>query len=152
MAAQGVDSPRRPASPRKAPLIPSWDLNETVLTAAAGELRRAHAVRVSSVIVDVTNPAQVNTWIGTVEHEDGGGDVLINDPGFIRDNRIEQITDADWDMVLDVSLKGVPPRWMCAPMCALRPEIRVVTRRPDEDRATTDQKVGSSSLFGRTLC
>jgi 3-oxoacyl-[acyl-carrier protein] reductase len=32
--------------------------------------------------------------------------VLVNNAGIIRDNRIEKITDADWDAVIGVSLKG----------------------------------------------
>jgi 3-oxoacyl-[acyl-carrier protein] reductase len=36
----------------------------------------------------------------------GGVDVLINNAGIIRDNRVERITDEDWTAVVDVSLKG----------------------------------------------
>jgi len=33
-------------------------------------------------------------------------DVLVNNVGIIRDNYLENITEADWDLVLDVNLKG----------------------------------------------
>lgn len=82
------------------------DRNEGALVAAAEELRREHGVSVSHAIVDVTESAPVNEWIESVEREHGGVDVLVNNAGIIRDNRIERITDADWDTVVDVSLKG----------------------------------------------
>ena len=33
-------------------------------------------------------------------------DVLVNNVGIIRDNYLENISEADWDLVLDVNLKG----------------------------------------------
>jgi NAD(P)-dependent dehydrogenase (short-subunit alcohol dehydrogenase family) len=36
----------------------------------------------------------------------GKVDVLVNNAGIIRDNYLENITEADWDLVLDVNLKG----------------------------------------------
>lgn len=82
------------------------DVNEKTLSAAAEQLRTAHSVSVSHRVVDVTNSAQVNAWIASTTDEYGSVDVLINNAGIIRDNRIERITDADWDAVIDVSLKG----------------------------------------------
>jgi NAD(P)-dependent dehydrogenase (short-subunit alcohol dehydrogenase family) len=36
----------------------------------------------------------------------GQVDVLVNNAGVIRDNYLQNITEADWDLVLDVNLKG----------------------------------------------
>jgi 3-oxoacyl-[acyl-carrier protein] reductase len=36
----------------------------------------------------------------------GSVDILVNNAGIIRDNRIENISDDDWDAVLDTNLKG----------------------------------------------
>jgi len=33
-------------------------------------------------------------------------DILINNAGIVRPGRIDQLTDADWNLVVDVSLKG----------------------------------------------
>jgi NAD(P)-dependent dehydrogenase (short-subunit alcohol dehydrogenase family) len=41
----------------------------------------------------------------------GALDILVNNAGVIRDNLIENITDADWDTVLGVNLKGA---FLCA--------------------------------------
>lgn len=82
------------------------DVNEMTLTAAADGIRERHGVSVSQALVDVTDSAQVNAWIAETESTHGAVDVLVNNAGIIRDNRIERITDADWDSVMDVSLKG----------------------------------------------
>ncbi|MGW5715158.1 SDR family oxidoreductase [Amycolatopsis sp. NPDC003865] len=57
-------------------------------------------------VVDVTDSAQVNVWIAAVVAEFGRLDVLVNNAGIIRDNRVEDVTDDDWRAVLDVSLTG----------------------------------------------
>ncbi|MBT2554149.1 SDR family NAD(P)-dependent oxidoreductase [Arthrobacter sp. ISL-5] len=82
------------------------DVNETALQKAADELRDAYGIPVSGTVVDVTDSSQVNAWIAGIEESDSAVDVLVNNAGIIRDNRIERITDADWDAVIDVSLKG----------------------------------------------
>lgn len=82
------------------------DVNEQRLASAADELRATHRTDVSQAVVDVTDSSEVDRWIGSVVAERGAVDVLVNNAGIIRDNRVEKITDADWDAVIDVSLKG----------------------------------------------
>jgi NAD(P)-dependent dehydrogenase (short-subunit alcohol dehydrogenase family) len=36
----------------------------------------------------------------------GAVDILVNNAGIIRDNRIENMDEEDWDVVLDTNLKG----------------------------------------------
>ncbi|MDH3215912.1 MAG: SDR family NAD(P)-dependent oxidoreductase, partial [Candidatus Krumholzibacteria bacterium] len=36
----------------------------------------------------------------------GAIDILVNNAGIIRDGRVENISEQDWDEVLDVNLKG----------------------------------------------
>jgi NAD(P)-dependent dehydrogenase (short-subunit alcohol dehydrogenase family) len=60
------------------------------------------------VVVDVDAKAAAGQAESIVA---GGGtagkvDVLVNNAGIIRDNYLENITEADWDLVLDVNLKG----------------------------------------------
>jgi 3-oxoacyl-[acyl-carrier protein] reductase len=82
------------------------DVNENSLRSAAEELERQYGTEVSWSVVDVTDSAQVNFWISESEARHGAVDVLVNNAGIIRDNRVEGITDSDWDAVIDVSLKG----------------------------------------------
>ncbi|WP_053618592.1 SDR family NAD(P)-dependent oxidoreductase [Nocardiopsis sp. NRRL B-16309] len=81
------------------------DVNEQVLTDAAGTVAESHA-RLRTDVVDVTDSGQVGAWIDRVTAELGRLDVLVNNAGIIRDNRVEDITDDDWHAVIDVSLTG----------------------------------------------
>jgi len=82
------------------------DVNAETLSATASELRRLYGVVVSDSVIDVTHSGQVDEWIAATNDASDGVDVLINNAGIIRDNRVEKISDADWDAVVDVSLKG----------------------------------------------
>ncbi|GAB4064691.1 SDR family NAD(P)-dependent oxidoreductase [Angustibacter speluncae] len=81
------------------------DVSEQAL-AIAGQGIRKQGVTVRTDVLDVTSSAGVDAWVVAVQADTGGIDVLINNAGIIRDNRIEDITDEDWRAVLDVSLGG----------------------------------------------
>ena len=87
------------------------DVNKRALDEASEVLRRAYGEVVSASVVDVTNSGQVSEWIASSERAHGSIDVLVNNAGIIRDNRVENISDDDWDAVIDVSLKGA---FLCA--------------------------------------
>jgi 3-oxoacyl-[acyl-carrier protein] reductase len=82
------------------------DVNEQALTHAAGTIADDHDAKLRTDVVDVTDSAQVNDWITGVTADLGRLDVLVNNAGIIRDNRVEDITDDDWHAVIDVSLTG----------------------------------------------
>ncbi|MEI5519776.1 SDR family NAD(P)-dependent oxidoreductase [Streptomyces brasiliscabiei] len=82
------------------------DVNEQALTLAARTIADAHDAKPRTVTVDVTDSVQVNSWIDGLTADLGHLDVLINNAGIIRDNRVEDITDDDWHAVIDVSLTG----------------------------------------------
>ncbi|GAA3860812.1 SDR family NAD(P)-dependent oxidoreductase [Leifsonia kafniensis] len=82
------------------------DVNPDTLAASAAALREAHNVPVAHTVVDVTDSAQVSEWITATERQFGAVDVLVNNAGIIRDNRVENISDDDWRSVIDVSLTG----------------------------------------------
>ncbi|MBP2369589.1 SDR family NAD(P)-dependent oxidoreductase [Pseudonocardia parietis] len=82
------------------------DVSEQALTAAGDGIREQSDAVVRTDVVDVTASAEIDDWVAAVRTDTGGIDVLINNAGIIRDNRIEDITDEDWRAVLDVSLGG----------------------------------------------
>lgn len=82
------------------------DRSAQALTRAGDELRAKSAEKIRTDVVDVSRSADVNGWVAAVTAETGGIDVLINNAGIIRDNRVEDITDDDWRAVLDASLTG----------------------------------------------
>lgn len=59
-----------------------------------------------TVTADVSCRDQVQALVGQVQKEFGGIDVLVNNAGIIRDNLISNISEEDWDRVIDINLKG----------------------------------------------
>ncbi|MQY10583.1 Short-chain reductase protein NovJ [Streptomyces sp. RB5] len=55
---------------------------------------------------DVSDAAQVETAVAWVAEELGAPTILVNNAGVIRDNLLFKMTDADWDTVMNVHLKG----------------------------------------------
>ena len=87
------------------------DVNEADLSA----LEKGSSV--TGVAVDVTSSAAVNAVVGRIKSESGSVDVLVNNAGITRDAMIHKMTDADWDAVINVNLKGV--FFMIASRCPL---------------------------------
>lgn len=82
------------------------DVNVDAVVELASRLRSEHGGETSGSWVDVTDSAAVDTWAGAAASEHGRIDVLVNNAGIIRDNKIEDISDADWSAVVDTSLTG----------------------------------------------
>lgn len=82
------------------------DINPETVGRAARQLAAEVPIAPQPHVVDVTDHAAVAAWIDEVAADDGRMDVLVNNAGIIRDNRVEQISVDDWHAVLDVSLTG----------------------------------------------
>ena len=80
-----------------------------ILEDAAGETARelrSLGVQSMAVRTDVSNAGDVERLIKSVQEEWGSVDVLINNAGVTRDNLSVRMSEADWDMVLNINLKG----------------------------------------------
>ncbi|WP_280253762.1 SDR family NAD(P)-dependent oxidoreductase [Nocardia abscessus] len=82
------------------------DVNEVAAYDLATRLEKQFGRTCLSHAVDVTSSADVSSWVDAVADTHGRIDVLVNNAGIIRDNRIEDIDDLDWHAVLNVSLSG----------------------------------------------
>jgi meso-butanediol dehydrogenase/(S,S)-butanediol dehydrogenase/diacetyl reductase len=82
------------------------DINPGDAEQVAAELR-ALGRRAIAVAVDVTRGEQVQAMVRTAVAEFGGLDIAVNNAGVLGVGPIETITEAEWDRVLDVNLKGV---------------------------------------------
>lgn len=81
------------------------DVNREAADAHAATLRQGGA-RALAIECNVTVEADVNAMVEKTIAEFGGVDILVNNAGLTRDMRITKMTEADWDIVLDVILKG----------------------------------------------
>lgn len=67
--------------------------------------------RIWPVQLDVTDRVQVESAVSRMFAHFGRVDVLINNAGVTADGLVSQMTDEEWDRVIDVNLKGA---FLCA--------------------------------------
>lgn len=82
------------------------DLKEDAVKATAAEIASATNRRIIGSVVNVADSASVKEFIEGAIKEFGRVDILVNNAGITRDNLIVRISDEDWDLVLDINLKG----------------------------------------------
>ena len=84
--------------------------------AAAASLREsgAQALFISCNIAEKT---QVEALFSQAEEAFGPVDILVNNAGINRDAMLHKLTEADWDTVIDVNLKGT---FLCMQQAAIR--------------------------------
>ena len=73
---------------------------------ATAEVLVAGGARALGVAVDVADADAVATAVDQVVTELGAPTVLVNNAGVTRDNLLFKLTEADWDTVMDVHLRG----------------------------------------------
>lgn len=78
------------------------DLDEDAAAAAAAQLP-GQAVGVGC---DVSDAASVDAAIARVVEALGGIHILVNNAGITRDNLLFKMPESDWDLVMNVHLKG----------------------------------------------
>jgi NAD(P)-dependent dehydrogenase (short-subunit alcohol dehydrogenase family) len=71
----------------------------------------AQGLQAIGVSLDVTDPAGVQQMVEHVIHVYGGVDILVNNAGVLRSTAVDAISPEEWDLVLDVNLKGA---FLCA--------------------------------------
>jgi 3-oxoacyl-[acyl-carrier protein] reductase len=70
-----------------------------------GEIR-ALGRRTLAVQADVSSAHQVKQMAERIDKELGVVNILINNAAMIRPQKVEEITEADWDEMIDVNLKS----------------------------------------------
>lgn len=58
-------------------------------------------------VLDVSDVAQLTSFIETITNEFGGLHVLVNNAGITRDNLLLRMKEEDWDSVIQTNLTGV---------------------------------------------
>ena len=81
------------------------DVNLAAAEQQAASLQST-AGKAIAVRVDVTKEAEVQAMSDHAVETFGGVDILVNNAGITRDMRIIKMTAADWDIVVDITLKG----------------------------------------------
>ena len=82
------------------------DLDEQAAVDAAARLPVVEGARAIGIGCDVSDGAAVEAAVARTAEELGGLHVLVNNAGITRDNLLFKMTEQDWDLVMDVHLKG----------------------------------------------
>ena len=99
----GAAIARRFASEGAAVLLAA---NEARVTDVASEIA-ATGGKVAPFVVDVTDKAQVAAMYDEAERRFGKVDISIQNAGIITIAKIEDMTESEWDKIMDVNTKGV---------------------------------------------
>ena len=83
------------------------DIVPARVEAALASLADAGAGEAMGVVVDVTDRPTIDAMVQTVMARWGRIDVLINNAGITQDARLLKMSDAQFDRVIGVNLKGV---------------------------------------------
>jgi NAD(P)-dependent dehydrogenase (short-subunit alcohol dehydrogenase family) len=125
---------------------------------AVADLDGAGAARVAQSLgggvlgtpIDVAHEASVQDAVASVRKVLGPIDILVNSAGIIRKAWVAEMSEATWDQVLDINLKGT---FLCAK--AVLPDMIAKTRGRIINIASIAGKVGeptasaySASKFG----
>ena len=81
------------------------DLDGEAAERTAALLRSAGAES-AAIQADVTDAGGVGRMVDRVLKDFGGVDILVNNAGILRPTRVQEISEAEWDLVIEVNLKG----------------------------------------------
>ena len=82
------------------------DVNAELAAKAAATLAAGREGATLGMACNVTKPEQCETVVKAVLDKFGKIDILVNNAGITKDNLLMRMSEADWDLVLNVNLKG----------------------------------------------
>ncbi len=89
------------------------DVSEDQAEEAAGMLAR-EGIHAGAFAADVMNEGEVTDAVKRIEADIGKPAILLNAAGILRRTRFLEITVAEWDAVVGVSMKGT---FVCSKVC-----------------------------------
>ena len=92
--------------------------------------------------VDVTNKAQIAAMVDALMAKWGRIDCVVNNAGIVMDAQLKNMTDDQFDKVIDINLKGV---YNCT-----RAVVNIMIEQESGVILTTSSIVGLYGNFGQT--
>ncbi len=104
--AQGIGRTIAETYAREGAHVALFDVSDEASRKTADEIKAKYNVKTFSTKADVTKFDDVDAAIKRVVDTFGRIDVLVNNAGITKDNLLLRMSDAEWDAVLAVNLKG----------------------------------------------
>ena len=106
-AARGIGKAIAKALAQEGAEVALLDIDESEVRATTGEIGESTGRRILPLCADVSVKTQVEGAIASVENAFEKVDILVNNAGVWSHGHLSQVTEAEWDRVFDVNLKGV---------------------------------------------
>ena len=81
------------------------DVDQAAVDDAVAEVSR-HGAAALGFVVDVTDRTSIDRMVRAVVEKHGRIDTLVNNAGIVADAQIKNMSDAQFDRVIDINLKG----------------------------------------------
>ena len=101
-AAKGIGFATAQRFAQEGAIVIMADMNLESVKGAAAQIPNAEAY-----VMNVTDRASIQATVDQVMQKHGHIDILINNAGITQDARLVKMTEAQFDTVIDVNLKGV---------------------------------------------
>jgi 3-oxoacyl-[acyl-carrier protein] reductase len=105
-AAQGIGSGIAEVFAREGARVMIADLNDALGVETARRIARDYGTETAFAQVDVTDQSTVEALAAQTVDRFGGIDVLCHNAGVYPQATLEEMTEAEWDRVLDTNLKS----------------------------------------------
>ncbi len=117
------------------------DINPELMQQTLGEIR-SNGGEAEGYAVDVTNKPQIADMVKGVMAKWGRIDCVVNNAGIVMDAQLKNMTDDQFDKVIDINLKGV---YNCT-----RAVVDIMLAQESGVILTTSSIVGLYGNFGQT--
>lgn len=81
------------------------DINKPALDEVSAEVRSLGGKSLA-LVVDISKPAEITALVERVAKELGPIHVFVNTAGIVQTKLLLEVTEADWDRVIDINQKG----------------------------------------------
>ena len=109
------------------------DVNQKECDVTASEISARFGVKAVGYQCNVTSKEDVDKLYKNIHQDFGGLDFLVNNAGIIRDNLLIRMKEEEWDLVLDVNLKG--------PFLVTQAMLRLLMKAPQGGRVVNISSV-----------